>query len=337
MAEYANLMEWVVTKEGPVATVKFDTVTKPLDEFIEHHVSLALALEKVRFDDTVRVVILTGRDDGLFELGPMPGEAEPYPHAVMDPATRPGGPGALKGPWSLSQGIERTFAALALMEKPVIGRLNGDAYGFAMHALWGCDIVIAQEDVILCDQHLSLHPVLPWAMSAGDGAFAFLPLFMTPTKMKEFLLLGPSWTAREMADLGLINYARAGRPARREGRGVRRALSRAADRAADPDQARREQAADRADEPHARLLLALGVDRSLGDGGDRLRAAVDVAPRRPSWTVEDPGAAPGLDPQHGRWGRHGDSVSPASACSPSAAGRGSARRPRAGSRPRARA
>jgi hypothetical protein len=33
-------------------------------------------------------------------------------------------------------------------------------------------------------------------MSAGDGAFAFLPLFMTPTKLKEFLLLGPSWTAR---------------------------------------------------------------------------------------------------------------------------------------------
>ena len=84
MSDYANLMEWVVSKDGPVATIKFDTVNKPLDEFIEHHVSLALALEKVRFDDTVRVVIITGRDDGLFELGPQRGETEPYPPEVMD-------------------------------------------------------------------------------------------------------------------------------------------------------------------------------------------------------------------------------------------------------------
>jgi enoyl-CoA hydratase/carnithine racemase len=30
---------------------------------------------------------------------------------------------------------------------------------------------------------------------------------MTPTKLKEFLLLGPRWTAKQLADLGLINYA----------------------------------------------------------------------------------------------------------------------------------
>jgi enoyl-CoA hydratase len=209
MAEYANLMEWTVHRDGPVATIKFELVDKPLEDFHEHHISLALALEEVRFDDSIRVVVLTGRDDGsgMFESGPLPGETEPFPPSVLDPATRPGGPGALRGPWSLSQGIERTFWALALMEKPVVGRLNGNAHGFALHALWGCDIVIAREDVIVTDQHLSQHPVMPWSMSAGDGAFAFMPLFMTPTKLKEFLLLGPAWTARDLADLGLINYA----------------------------------------------------------------------------------------------------------------------------------
>jgi enoyl-CoA hydratase/carnithine racemase len=200
-------MEWVVLTDGPVATIKFQTVEKPLDQFIEHHVSLALALEKVRFDYSVRVVVITGRDDGLFELGPARHETEPWPTYVLDPRTRPGGAGSLRGPWNLSQGVERTFAALALMEKPVIGRLNGDAYGFALHALWGCDIIVAREDVIACDNHLAMHPTLPYGMSAGDGALAFLPLFMTPTKLKEFLLLGPSWTAKQLADLGLINYA----------------------------------------------------------------------------------------------------------------------------------
>ena len=73
----------------------------------------------------------------------------------------------------------------------MIGRLNGDAYGFALHAMWGCDIIIAREDVIVSDQHLALHPVLPWGQSAGDGVTRSA-LFMTPTKLKEFLLLGPS-------------------------------------------------------------------------------------------------------------------------------------------------
>ncbi|MGA2307318.1 MAG: enoyl-CoA hydratase/isomerase family protein [Acidimicrobiales bacterium] len=190
-----------------MATIKFEKVSKPPEEFIDHHTSLGLALEKVRFDDSIRVVIITGRDDGLFELGPMREETEPWALDVLNPTTRPGGPGSLRGPWSLSQGIERTFATLALMEKPVIGRLNGDAYGFALHAMWGCDIIIAREDVLVSDNHLSMHPVLPFGMAAGDGAFAFLPLFMTPTKMKEFLMLGPRWTAKQMAELGLINYA----------------------------------------------------------------------------------------------------------------------------------
>jgi enoyl-CoA hydratase/carnithine racemase len=73
--------------------------------------------------------------------------------------------------------------------------------------MWGCDIVIAREDALCCDNHLTMHETFPVAMAAGDGALAFLPLFIPPTKLKEFLLLGPSWTARQLADLGAINYA----------------------------------------------------------------------------------------------------------------------------------
>ncbi len=209
MAEhYANSMEWAVFKDGPVATIRFAPVERRPEDFREHHISLAIALEEVRFDDSVRVVVITGRDtDDIFELGPARGETKPWPLNVLDPRTRPGGQGAVRGPWSLTQGVERTFQTLALMEKPVIGRLNGDAYGFALHAMWGCDIVIAREDVLCCDNHLTMHETFPVAMTAGDGAMAFLPLFLPPTKLKEFLLLGPKWTARQLADLGAINYA----------------------------------------------------------------------------------------------------------------------------------
>ncbi len=205
---YANSLEWAVHKDGPVATIKFGPVERNPEDFIEHHVSLGIALEQVRWDDSVRVVVITGRDtNDVFELGPQRDETTKWPLTVLDPRSRPGGAGAVRGPWSLTQGVERTFQALAHMEKPVIGRLNGDAYGFALHAMWGCDIVIAREDVLCCDNHLTMHETFPVAMTAGDGSMAFLPLFLPPTKLKEFLLLGPRWTARQLADLGAINYA----------------------------------------------------------------------------------------------------------------------------------
>ncbi|MBI2913144.1 MAG: enoyl-CoA hydratase/isomerase family protein [Chloroflexi bacterium] len=300
MAEYANFMEWVVTRDGPVATIKFGVVQKPLKDFIEHHVSLALALEEVRFDDTVRVVVITGRGDGMFELGPLPGEVEPYPKDLMNPATRPGGPSALKGPWSLSQGIERTFAALALMEKPVIARLNGNAYGFAMHVLWGCDIIIAQEDVLLGDNHLALHPTMPWGMTAGDGAFAFLPLFMTPTKLKEFLLLGPSWTAKQMAEMGLINYAV---PADQLDAKVNEFVQKFLERPVGP-LIRTKRAANK------RLIEQMNLTHDYSWLSETLdhweMAALDfkqqmtLRPDDPNWAFEDLEAEAGLDPQHKR-------------------------------------
>jgi enoyl-CoA hydratase len=205
---YANSLEWAVHRDGPVATIRFEPVPRDPEDFLEHHVSLAIALEEVRFDDSVRVVVITGREtDDVFELGPRRDETTRWPLTVLDPRTRAGGAGAVRGPWNLTQGVERTFQALALMEKPVIGRLNGDAYGFALHVMWGCDIIIAREDVLCCDNHLTMHETFPVAMSTGDGSMAFMPLFLSPTKLKEFLLLGPKWTARQLADLGAINYA----------------------------------------------------------------------------------------------------------------------------------
>jgi enoyl-CoA hydratase/carnithine racemase len=205
---YANAMEWVVHRDGPVATIKFEPVKRAPGDFVEHHVSMGIALEQVRFDDSVRVVVITGRDtDDIFELGPRRDETKPWSRNVLNPKTRPGGAGAVRGPWNLTQGVERTFQTLALMEKPVIGRLNGDAYGFALHLMWGCDIIVAREDALCCDNHLTMHQTFPVAMTAGDGALAFLPLFLPPTKLKEFLLLGPKWTAKQLADLGAINYA----------------------------------------------------------------------------------------------------------------------------------
>jgi enoyl-CoA hydratase/carnithine racemase len=47
----------------------------------------------------------------------------------------------------------------------------------------------------------------PFAMSPGDGAGALVPLFMPPTKAKEYLFLSPGYTAKELAAMNIVNYA----------------------------------------------------------------------------------------------------------------------------------
>jgi enoyl-CoA hydratase len=194
-----EVREWIVTRQDQVANLDFGIVVKDVQDHIEPHVSFAMALESVRFDDTVRVIVITmrAREDGDIE-NPVP------KHQRLNPATRPSGSWALRSPWSLTQGIPRALQTLALMEKPVIARVLGDTYYFSANVLWGCDMIVAQEDALLCEGHLAGPDIY---ITPGDGGLAFLPLFMPPTKLKEFLMLGAAWTAKEFAALGMVNYA----------------------------------------------------------------------------------------------------------------------------------
>lgn len=204
-----TVFEWTVRRDGSVGTIVFGAVDVPRERSLDHHMSFARSLESMRFDDSIRVVVIAGRDhvDEPFESGSSKDPAKPLPPQILDPSVRPGGSGSLRGPWNLTQGLERAAQTLAFMEKPVVGKVKGDASAFALHTLWGCDVVVAREDAIMCDTHLSMSPALPFGKTSGDGALGFLPLFLAPTKLKQLLMLGERWTARQMADLGLVNYA----------------------------------------------------------------------------------------------------------------------------------
>jgi enoyl-CoA hydratase len=213
----------VVERDGLIGTIKLRPLIEAArdgagdPDYLEHHISVALAVEDLRRDDTVRVIVITGEQDGEFHAAP------PMDLLASQPRTpsnhRQGihyGVGAVRGPWSLSLGIERLFEALSLCEKPVIAKVNGDAIAFGQSILWGCDIIVAREDAVIADSHLGMGETTDhrgdrrgpsFGMAPGDGALSFLPLFMTPAKMKEFLFLGKPYTARELADANIINYA----------------------------------------------------------------------------------------------------------------------------------
>jgi enoyl-CoA hydratase len=246
--------------------------------------------------------VISGGEGDLWEVGPRRGEeSSALPRDAIDPNKRVGGSWTQKGPWSLSQGVSRTFEVLAHMEKPVIASLKGDAYGFAANVLWGCDIIVAREDAIVCDVHLSMDSSLPWGVSAGDGAFAFLPLFLSPTKLKEWVLLGAKWTARDCFDLGMINYVFEDDAAvdAKVNEMVAEFLRRPIGPLVRTKRAANKRLVEQMNMTLQEVWLAETVDTWELPGND-WEIQLSMRPGEKSWPVEQSDKPVGLDPQHER-------------------------------------
>jgi len=178
--------------------------------YVDVHTAIAEALEDMRWDDRVRVIVITGSEDGEFYWAPGPGYYTKEVLDRMNPVKRG------SGRFSHGFGAARITETLALIEKPVIAKVNGHASSNGQSILFGCDLIVAWEDAIITENHLGLGEVTdhegvphgyPFPMTPGDGAGALVPLFMTPTKAKEYLFLSPRYTAKDLAAMQIVNYA----------------------------------------------------------------------------------------------------------------------------------
>jgi enoyl-CoA hydratase len=100
---------------------------------------------------------------------------------------------------------------MAAIEKPIIASVNGNATAFGCSIVFASDLIVAVDDAVIADVHLSMGE-LPYGgpafgLTTGDGGSSLVPLFMSPVKAKEFLMLAKPYTGRELADAGVINYA----------------------------------------------------------------------------------------------------------------------------------
>ena len=202
--------------DASVATIKIKPFERTQAEGAKHpgyvdvHTAIAEALERFRWDDSIRIVIITGAEDGEFYWAPGPGYYTPERLHYMNPSNR------RSGKFSHEQGAARITEVLTMIEKPVIARLNGHASSNGQSILFGCDLIVAWEDALITDNHLGLGTVTdhegvphgyPFPMAPGDGAGALVPLYMPPTKAKEYLMLSPALTAKQLAEMNIVNYA----------------------------------------------------------------------------------------------------------------------------------
>jgi enoyl-CoA hydratase len=171
------------------------------------HWELANAFSELRADTSVRVIVLTGSGD-QFSVPPHSLEREQSATPTELSQEFPVDPVRA---WHSMNGVIRTHQMMAEIEKPIVARVNGDAIGFGQTLVYASDIIVAVEDATIGDHHLGMGEIVPgghtFGVVPGDGGTALLPLFMSPPRAKEYLMLGRTFLASELAAMGAINYA----------------------------------------------------------------------------------------------------------------------------------
>ena len=202
-ARYAHFKSIKVTRDGACATIEFtppmlahdknDNPPKP-----GRHRELGMALSDLRFDNTCRVVVITGKDDIFCMTAPN----HPHFHGQT--------PGSM---WDGLLALQQTFQQIIEMEKPVIAKVNGGVKGFGSSLVFSCDFIVARQDAVFCDHHLGMgdgNPAVgrPGAgIVPGDGGTIFVPLHMSPPLAREYLWLGKQLTGKQLYNRGCINAA----------------------------------------------------------------------------------------------------------------------------------
>ena len=160
--------------------------------------ALANAFDALRADDSIRVIVLQVGGQNITASRYTDKEWQAHHN---DPANI----------WRTFSGIIRFHEAVASIEKPVVAQVVGDVSGAVCNQVLACDLIVAREDARFLDHHLGMgqsHPIgAPFGLVPGDGGMSLAPLYLSPPLAKEFLMLAREFTARELADKGLINYA----------------------------------------------------------------------------------------------------------------------------------
>lgn len=173
----------VLEKSGGVATLilnrpeKLNAITKVMQQEVPH------AIEDVRHDDNIRVLILTGAGRGFCpgaDVSIFQGEGPKQRRAILE---------RLAG-FSLS---------LAKLEKPTIAAVNGVAVGAGMSLALLCDIRIASDKARFGAVWLKR------ALIPDAGATLTMPMLVGTSRALEMMYTGDIIDAAEAERIGLVS------------------------------------------------------------------------------------------------------------------------------------
>jgi 2-(1,2-epoxy-1,2-dihydrophenyl)acetyl-CoA isomerase len=176
-----------LTVEGAVAKVVLNRPDKLNALTVDMRQSLCDHFARLRFDDAVRVVIVTGAGRGFCsgaDVDRMAGQ----PHDLRADRDR------------LQRGGHTFIRALHSIEKPVIAAVRGPAVGIGWSIALACDLVVASKTARFSQifRRIGLAP--------DGGAIWFLTRRLGMVKAKELVFSARFVEAEEALALGLVNH-----------------------------------------------------------------------------------------------------------------------------------
>jgi enoyl-CoA hydratase len=194
-----------IEKKSQVATIRIPNTHRLAGSKPNNlHWELGEMFSDLRGDNSIRVVVITGAEDGVFGMPPDWHPPTGPRRGVDDPPIG----------YKTFTGIVRYHEAMVALEKPIVAKVNGHAIGTGQSIMFASDIIVAREDAIIADHHMGPVPIpggkpvgTPNESVPGDGGVAWAPLYMSPAKAKEYLMLAKPYTAKEFEQMGIINYA----------------------------------------------------------------------------------------------------------------------------------
>src|ERR1700751_3092495 len=175
-----------LTLEGAVAKVVLNRPEKLNALSVEMRESLCDYFARLRFDERVRVVIVTGAGRGFCsgaDVDRMAGQ----PRARRPARDR------------MQRGGHPFIGALQAIEKPVIAAVRGPAVGIGWSIALACDLVVASKTARFSQifRRIGLAP--------DGGAIWFLTRRLGIARAKELVFSGRFVEAGEALALGLVN------------------------------------------------------------------------------------------------------------------------------------
>jgi enoyl-CoA hydratase len=181
MPNYETIL---VEKSEGVATITINRPDKLNALSSQVHKEGVAALDELRTDDEVRVVVFTGAGEKSFIAG-----ADISEFAGHTPVTQ-----------RVVFQNKTLFNSIDTFPKPVIAMINGFCLGGGCELSLACDIRIASENAKLGQPEINLG-IIP-----GGGGTQRLTRLIGEGKSMEMILTGDMIDAQTALDLGLVNH-----------------------------------------------------------------------------------------------------------------------------------
>lgn len=186
--DYGRYEALKIERQGRILTITLSNPGRKNAVTPQMSVELAHVWQDVWDDPEASVVILTGEGDSFCSGADL---------SILDKSSDTD---ARTVPLNITTRMARRHVMGILdLEKPVIAKVRGPAYGLGANLALASDLVFAAPNARICDSHVKA------GLVAGDGGVLLWPLAIGFHRAKEYLLTGEPVTAEEAERIGLIN------------------------------------------------------------------------------------------------------------------------------------